>query len=75
MMTPHNIPSGNARDMAYYILSLDGEKEPDANGPDLYLGQGSIFIDFNDTDYTKETYKQKAGAVANFYEIKPLQNL
>ncbi|MCK0156799.1 PA14 domain-containing protein [Cellulophaga sp. F20128] len=68
-MTSHpDISEEEASNMAYYILSLDGEPEPEAIAVDLFVDTPAIPIELDAINRTTENVSTKEQGVAvNFY--------
>lgn len=69
IMTPHaNLDKRDAQTMAYYLLSLDGEPEPEENKVDLFVGTSTIAFDLDNKDRTGDpSEKKQPGIAVNFY--------
>jgi len=66
-MTAHpDISPNDAKKMAYYILSLDGEQEPEAIKIDLFLDTEAIPITLDAKD-RRSASKKEQGIAVNFY--------
>lgn len=68
-MTPHpDLSKSDAQNMAYYILSLDGEPEPSERTMDIALNTPDIIFELDNVDRTGGDKENKqAGAAVNFY--------
>lgn len=68
-MTAHtDISQDDAKNMAYYLLSLDGEPEPEAIKIDLFADTPAIPFELDTKNRTNTTYdKKEQGVAVNFY--------
>lgn len=68
-MTPHpNLTRSETEDMAYYLLSLDGEAEPEKKKIELFPKTVAITADLDaNSRITGDKNKKRKGVATNFY--------
>jgi cytochrome c len=71
VMTAHpDISRSDAQQMTYYILSLDGEPEPQERVVDIALNTADVTFTLDNVDRSSGNKKEKqAGAAVNFYLV------
>lgn len=77
IMTPHpDLTKAETVSMVYYILSLDGEPEPEKKQVDLFVGTDGIDIVLDTSDLTtRDPNKIEKGVAVNLYLANDSEDL